>query len=171
MPKYYFGIVVTVVYSSTSHFITTDIGDKAIAVSEAYLPRVYVHIIFEMTFFFFYLFSEYPHYELLGPQHLSLQRQISCYLITPPPEAPAQVHDWNDTAVSGFLENYDKKKKNASQFQGYTTTAYKMIFVSQQQSWSQGIPDVSLGHSLPAEAPEFYSILPPQKTSKGNVEV
>lgn len=111
MPKYYFGIVVTVVYSSTSHLITTDIGDKAIAVSEAYLPRVYVHIIFEMTFFFFYLFSEYPHYELLGPQHLSLQRQISCCLITPPPEAPAQVHDWNDTAVSGFLENYDKKKE------------------------------------------------------------
>uniref|UniRef100_A0A3P8V846 Spi-C transcription factor (Spi-1/PU.1 related) n=1 Tax=Cynoglossus semilaevis TaxID=244447 RepID=A0A3P8V846_CYNSE len=79
-----------------------------------------------------YYETEYPHYELLGPQHLSLQRQISCYLITPPPEAPAQVHDWNDTA-----------------------------------SWSQGIPDVSLGHSLPAEAPEFYSILPPQKTSKG----
>ncbi|GAA6221104.1 transcription factor Spi-C-like [Lates japonicus] len=36
-----------------------------------------------------------------------------------------------------------------------------------QQSWPQVIPDVSLSHSVPAESPHFYSILPPQRSSKG----
>ena len=36
-------------------------------------------------------------------------------------------------------------------------------FVSQQQSWPQVIPDVSLGHSIPTESPQFYSIVPPQR--------
>uniref|UniRef100_A0A8C9ZMD8 Spi-C transcription factor (Spi-1/PU.1 related) n=1 Tax=Sander lucioperca TaxID=283035 RepID=A0A8C9ZMD8_SANLU len=36
-----------------------------------------------------------------------------------------------------------------------------------QQSWPQVIPDVSLGHSVQNESPHFYSILPPQRTSKG----
>ncbi|TDG96592.1 hypothetical protein EPR50_G00230260 [Perca flavescens] len=36
-----------------------------------------------------------------------------------------------------------------------------------QQSWPQVIPDVSLGHSVQNELPHFYSILPPQRTSKG----
>ncbi|XP_040885914.1 transcription factor Spi-C [Toxotes jaculatrix] len=36
-----------------------------------------------------------------------------------------------------------------------------------QQSWPQVMPDVSLGHSVPAESPQFYSILPPQRNSKG----
>uniref|UniRef100_A0A4W6FFT0 Spi-C transcription factor (Spi-1/PU.1 related) n=1 Tax=Lates calcarifer TaxID=8187 RepID=A0A4W6FFT0_LATCA len=34
-------------------------------------------------------------------------------------------------------------------------------------SWPQVIPDVSLNHSVPAESPHFYSILPPQRSSKG----
>ncbi|KAM3858967.1 uncharacterized protein ACN63O_017020 [Diretmus argenteus] len=36
-----------------------------------------------------------------------------------------------------------------------------------QQSWPQGISDVSLGHSMRTEAPQFYSILPSQRNSKG----
>ncbi|XP_023264007.1 transcription factor Spi-C-like isoform X1 [Seriola lalandi dorsalis] len=36
-----------------------------------------------------------------------------------------------------------------------------------QQSWSQVIPDVSFGHTIPTESPHFYSILPPQRNSKG----
>ncbi|XP_047431526.1 transcription factor Spi-C isoform X2 [Mugil cephalus] len=36
-----------------------------------------------------------------------------------------------------------------------------------QQSWPQTIPDVSLSHSLQSESPHFYSILPPQRNSKG----
>ncbi|XP_034719881.1 transcription factor Spi-C isoform X1 [Etheostoma cragini] len=36
-----------------------------------------------------------------------------------------------------------------------------------QQSWPQVIPDVSLGHTVQNESPHFYSILPPQRTSKG----
>ncbi|XP_076015064.1 transcription factor Spi-C-like [Genypterus blacodes] len=36
-----------------------------------------------------------------------------------------------------------------------------------QESWSQVIPDVSSGHSVTTELPQFYSILPPQKSSKG----
>ncbi|KAM7378351.1 hypothetical protein PAMA_013313 [Pampus argenteus] len=35
-----------------------------------------------------------------------------------------------------------------------------------QQSWPQVIPDVSLSHSQ-TESPHFYSILPPQRNSKG----
>ncbi|XP_071391580.1 transcription factor Spi-C isoform X1 [Centroberyx affinis] len=36
-----------------------------------------------------------------------------------------------------------------------------------QQSWPPVMPDVSLGHSVMAESPQFYSILPPQRNSKG----
>ncbi|XP_054480356.1 transcription factor Spi-C [Anoplopoma fimbria] len=36
-----------------------------------------------------------------------------------------------------------------------------------QHSWPQVIPDVSLGHSVQNESPHFYSILPPQRNSKG----
>ncbi|XP_040007363.1 transcription factor Spi-C [Xiphias gladius] len=36
-----------------------------------------------------------------------------------------------------------------------------------QQSWPQVIPDVPLGHSVPNDSPQFYSILPPQRNSKG----
>ncbi|XP_026217191.1 transcription factor Spi-C isoform X2 [Anabas testudineus] len=35
------------------------------------------------------------------------------------------------------------------------------------QSWPQVIPDVSLGHPATTESPNFYSILPPQRNSKG----
>ncbi|XP_071358375.1 transcription factor Spi-C isoform X2 [Trachinotus anak] len=35
------------------------------------------------------------------------------------------------------------------------------------QPWTQVIPDVSLGHSVPNDPPHFYSILPPQRNSKG----
>ncbi|KAE8281339.1 Transcription factor Spi-C [Larimichthys crocea] len=36
-----------------------------------------------------------------------------------------------------------------------------------QQSWPQVIPDVSLGRSVQNESPRFYSIVPPQRSSKG----
>ncbi|XP_062239025.1 transcription factor Spi-C isoform X1 [Platichthys flesus] len=35
-----------------------------------------------------------------------------------------------------------------------------------QQSWPQVIPDVSLGHSIPTESPQFYSIVPPQRKGR-----
>uniref|UniRef100_A0A3Q0QVI5 Spi-C transcription factor (Spi-1/PU.1 related) n=1 Tax=Amphilophus citrinellus TaxID=61819 RepID=A0A3Q0QVI5_AMPCI len=36
-----------------------------------------------------------------------------------------------------------------------------------QQSWPPVIPDVPLSHSVQNESPHFYSILPPQRNSKG----
>uniref|UniRef100_UPI0037E9349E transcription factor Spi-C n=1 Tax=Semicossyphus pulcher TaxID=241346 RepID=UPI0037E9349E len=36
-----------------------------------------------------------------------------------------------------------------------------------QQSWPQVMPDVSLGHSVQNEVPQFYSVLPPPRSSKG----
>ncbi|KAM4711508.1 transcription factor Spi-C [Anableps anableps] len=36
-----------------------------------------------------------------------------------------------------------------------------------QQSWPQVIPDVSLSHSVQNDTPHFYSIIPPQRNSKG----
>lgn len=38
----------------------------------------------------------------------------------------------------------------------------------QQQSWPQVMPDVSLSHSAQNEPLHFYSILPPQRNSKGD---
>ncbi|KAG7496930.1 transcription factor Spi-C-like [Solea senegalensis] len=38
---------------------------------------------------------------------------------------------------------------------------------SDTAAWPQVIPDVSLGHSIPTESPHFYSIVPPQRSSKG----
>uniref|UniRef100_A0A3Q3F2D5 Spi-C transcription factor (Spi-1/PU.1 related) n=1 Tax=Labrus bergylta TaxID=56723 RepID=A0A3Q3F2D5_9LABR len=34
-------------------------------------------------------------------------------------------------------------------------------------SWPPVMPDVSVGHSVQNEIPQFYSVLPPQKSSKG----
>ncbi len=39
-----------------------------------------------------------------------------------------------------------------------------------QQSWPSVVPDVSVGHSVQNESPHFYSILPPQRNSKGKVK-
>ncbi|XP_020502249.1 transcription factor Spi-C isoform X1 [Labrus bergylta] len=36
-----------------------------------------------------------------------------------------------------------------------------------QHSWPPVMPDVSVGHSVQNEIPQFYSVLPPQKSSKG----
>ncbi|XP_041637293.1 transcription factor Spi-C [Cheilinus undulatus] len=36
-----------------------------------------------------------------------------------------------------------------------------------QQPWPQVIPEVSLGHTMQTEVPQFYSVLPPQRNSKG----
>ncbi|XP_075967487.1 transcription factor Spi-C-like [Anarhichas minor] len=36
-----------------------------------------------------------------------------------------------------------------------------------QHSWPQVIPDASLCHSVQNESPHFYSVLPPQRSSKG----
>uniref|UniRef100_A0A3P9QHZ8 Spi-C transcription factor (Spi-1/PU.1 related) n=1 Tax=Poecilia reticulata TaxID=8081 RepID=A0A3P9QHZ8_POERE len=36
-----------------------------------------------------------------------------------------------------------------------------------QHSWPQVIPDVSLSHSVQNDSPHFYSIIPPQRNSKG----
>ncbi|KAF7658200.1 hypothetical protein LDENG_00015900 [Lucifuga dentata] len=36
-----------------------------------------------------------------------------------------------------------------------------------QESWPQVIPDTSSGHSATTESPQFYSVLPPQRSSKG----
>uniref|UniRef100_A0A3Q2E7H9 Spi-C transcription factor (Spi-1/PU.1 related) n=1 Tax=Cyprinodon variegatus TaxID=28743 RepID=A0A3Q2E7H9_CYPVA len=38
---------------------------------------------------------------------------------------------------------------------------------SESQPWPQGIPDVSLSHSVQNDPPHFYSILPPQRNNKG----
>ncbi|XP_074554889.1 transcription factor Spi-C-like [Halichoeres trimaculatus] len=35
------------------------------------------------------------------------------------------------------------------------------------QPWPQVLPDVSLSHSVQTEIPQFYSVLPPQRSSKG----
>ncbi|CAJ1054762.1 transcription factor Spi-C [Xyrichtys novacula] len=35
------------------------------------------------------------------------------------------------------------------------------------QSWPQVLPEVSLSHSVQSEIPPFYSVLPPQRSSKG----
>uniref|UniRef100_A0A3Q4ACA9 ETS domain-containing protein n=1 Tax=Mola mola TaxID=94237 RepID=A0A3Q4ACA9_MOLML len=36
-----------------------------------------------------------------------------------------------------------------------------------QQSWPQALPNTSVGHSAQKESPHFYSVLPPQRNSKG----
>lgn len=41
------------------------------------------------------------------------------------------------------------------------------VLFSQQQTWPQVMPDISLDHSLQNDSPHFYSVSPPRKNSKG----
>ncbi|XP_070710164.1 transcription factor Spi-C isoform X2 [Pempheris klunzingeri] len=47
------------------------------------------------------------------------------------------------------------------------STQYPFHWNDMAQSWPQVMPDVSLGHSMQNESPHFYTILPPQRNSKG----
>ncbi|XP_054608644.1 transcription factor Spi-C [Dunckerocampus dactyliophorus] len=89
-----------------------------------------------------YYDSEYAYYETLGPQQPSLQCQISYCLVTPHPDIPAPMYDWNDTTVPGQQQQ-------------------------QQQTWSQVIPEVSLGDPLQTEPAHVSSHHPPQRNTKG----
>lgn len=123
-----------------------------------------------MTSDVFMFFSDYTYYETLGPQQPSVQWQISCIknLVTHPSDVAPPAYDWNDVAVSTVKK---KKKISICVFKKGENVEKRAFFLLwlllfQQQSWPQVIPDVSLAHSQ-NESPHFYSILPPQRNSKG----
>ncbi|XP_061767923.1 transcription factor Spi-C isoform X1 [Nerophis ophidion] len=89
-----------------------------------------------------YYDSEYAYYETLAPQQPSLQCQISYCLVTPHPEVPAPIYDWSDTGLQAQQQQ-------------------------QQQTWSQMIPEASLGDSVQTEPAHVYSQLPSQRNNKG----
>nr|XP_057934370.1 transcription factor Spi-C-like [Doryrhamphus excisus] len=84
-----------------------------------------------------YYDSDYGYYETLGPQQPSVQCQISYCLVAPHPDMPAPVYDWNNTPSAG------------------------------QQTWSQVIPEVSLGDSVQTEPAHVYPHHAPQRNAKG----
>lgn len=112
--------------------------------------------------------SDYKYYETLVSQQSPIQCQFSCCLVTHSTDIPAPAYDWSDTAVSAadkqiYLGDYcDDISKGNKRVNSLILT---------QQSWPQVIPDVSLSHSVQNESPHFYSILPPQRNSKGDVKI
>lgn len=102
---------------------------------------------------------DYMYYETPGTQQPSLQYQISCCLVSHPSNEPP--YDWKDASVSTKFTCFWKN----------TVEDLVLVFVTLvlilQQTWPQGMPNVSLGHTVPNESPHFYSVSPPQKNSKG----
>lgn len=100
---------------------------------------------------------DYTYYESLASQQ---QCQISCCLITHPPEVPSTVCEWSDMAVGAQIPS--------DRLQNFQTLPNSEFLVFQQQPWPQVMPDVPLGHTALSESPHFISVLPPPRSSKGS---
>lgn len=107
------------------------------------------------------MFVDYTYYETLDTQQPSLQCQISCCLVPHPSEVPA--YDWKDMSVSTaatFRPHLEEKNREKLFY-------LPRALMLQQQTWPPVMADVSLGPSVPNESPHFFSVPPPQKSSKG----
>lgn len=102
---------------------------------------------------------DYTYYESLASQQ---QCQISCCLITHPPDVPTTVCEWSDMAVGAQIPS--ERHRGTEIF----ALPHSEFLVFQQQPWPQVMPDVPMSHTALSESPHFISVLPPPRSSKGS---